>query len=133
MAMRAFVLAAALLAGACTPPTVYRPAPEGSYTKLVSSLQIETGTILVPTAFVTQEFFPATRGAPLLGRLFMDGDRSSSTPVIVLSHRLWQRTFGGDRAIIGRAVRFDNRSAVIVGVMPERFEIPAGVDAWAPR
>jgi hypothetical protein len=78
-------------------------------------------------------FFPATRGAPLLGRLFfVDGD-GAGAPVVVLSSRLWETTFGKDPAIIGRAVRLDGRRTVIVGVMPDQFQIPAGTDVWTPQ
>jgi hypothetical protein len=128
------VVAAVLFAAACRPPAIYQPAPEGSFTKADAALEIDNVTFTVHTAAVTPAFFPATHGAPLLGRLFLDGDRAGTgTPVVVLSSPLWQKRFGGDRAVIGRTVHLDGHGAVIVGVMPERFEIPGGTDIWTPQ
>jgi hypothetical protein len=128
----AFLGAAALLAVSCSPTSPYRPAPDGSFTQSDAGFEIANVTTTVHTAAVTPAFFPATRGAPLLGRLFVDGD-GAGAPVVVLSSRLWETAFGKDPAIIGRAVRLDGRRTVIVGVMPDQFQIPAGTDVWTPQ
>src|SRR5438874_273283 len=54
---------------------------------------------------VSPEFFGVWNLRPLLGRTFTadEGD------VIVISHRFWQRQFGGDPVVIGRTVRFRER------------------------
>jgi putative ABC transport system permease protein len=41
-----------------------------------------------------------------------------------LSHQLWQRRFGGDRAIIGKSVTLDRQQFQVIGVMPPRFTFP---------
>ena len=51
---------------------------------------------------------------------------------IVISHALWQRRFGSDPGVIGRAVQVDAVRYEVVGVMPRGFEFPQGTDAWAP-
>src|SRR5262245_330836 len=68
------------------------------------------------------EFFPALKISPLLGRLFTpDDDRPNAAPVVVLTHRLWQRRFGEDRNIIGKKIELDARSFEIIGVLPQGF------------
>jgi predicted permease len=42
-------------------------------------------------------------------------------PVVVISHGLWQRTFGGDPNIVGRQVALNGQQFTIVGVTPPEF------------
>jgi predicted permease len=59
------------------------------------------------------------------GRLLHDGDdRPDAAPVVVLSHRLWQRRYGGRPEIIGRAVRINAESFVVAGVLPAVWPLP---------
>jgi putative ABC transport system permease protein len=68
------------------------------------------------------EFFPTLKVSPLLGRLFTpDDDRPNAAPVVVLSHRLWQRRFGEDPNIIGKKIELDARPFEVIGVMPQGF------------
>src|SRR6266496_1566876 len=54
---------------------------------------------------VTPEFFGLWNLRPLLGRAFTaDEGQPDKDDMLVISHRLWQRQFGGDPAIIGRTV-----------------------------
>ena len=72
---------------------------------------------------------------PILGRLFAasETDVGPPTPVIVISHRLWQRRFASRSDIVGHTARLDRVNLTIVGVMPEGFHYPnAGVDYWIP-
>ena len=41
----------------------------------------------------------------------------------MLSYGYWQRRFGGDRSVIGRAIQIDSQSREIVGVMPRGFRL----------
>ena len=49
--------------------------------------------------------------------------RRREDDIVVLSHDVWQRTFGGDATIIGR-VLIDSASVVVVGVMSPGFWYP---------
>jgi len=71
---------------------------------------------------------------PSLGRDFLPGeDRPGKGQVAILSHGLWERRYGGDRAILGKAVTLDANPYVIVGVMPPGFAFPnATTDVWVP-
>src|SRR3989442_541795 len=84
---------------------------------------------------VTSDFFGLWNLRPLLGRTFIaDEVQSGKDDVLVISHRLWQRQFGGDPTIIGRAVRFLQRPMTVVGVMPPHFSFPRArfVEYWRP-
>src|SRR5687767_7486812 len=79
---------------------------------------------LVPGLATSAELFTVLGVAPALGTGFQTGqDVVGAEPVAVLSHGLWQE-LGGDRAIIGRTVRFDGVPRTIVGVMPPGFWFP---------
>jgi putative ABC transport system permease protein len=82
---------------------------------------------------VTAELFDVLGTRPALGRAFLpEDDRPGAEPVVVLSHALWQRRFGGDPKVVGRALTVDSRTHIITGVMPEGFRFPRdGVaDLW---
>src|SRR5262249_31334763 len=72
---------------------------------------------------------------PILGRMFLPVEDEPGHRVVILSHALWQRQFGGDRAIIGRSVVLDGQQFEVVGVMPERFTFPItsnSPELWIP-
>jgi predicted permease len=85
---------------------------------------------------VTPRFFDGLGVQPLEGRtLHADDDRPSGNPPVVLSHRLWQRRFGGDREVIGRSLAVNGRYFTIVGIMPEPFHgltADTSADLWMP-
>ncbi|HKW50054.1 MAG TPA: ABC transporter permease [Gemmatimonadaceae bacterium] len=69
------------------------------------------------------------------GRLFLPEDGRKGAPtVIVLSHAAWERYFGGDPAVLGRALvlPYTEEQARIVGVAPAGFAYPAGTEMWLP-
>jgi predicted permease len=55
---------------------------------------------------------------PVVGRTLIEQDRE---PVAVISHRYWQRRFGADPSVVGRALEMQGRSFTIVGVTPPEF------------
>jgi predicted permease len=75
--------------------------------------------------FVTGRFFDTLGVHPMLGRTFTpDDDRrggGTDGPVAVLSYGFWQREFGGDRAVLGKAIALDGHSFTIIGVTPPEF------------
>jgi putative ABC transport system permease protein len=88
---------------------------------------------VVPSALVTDEFFQNLRVQPLLGRAFAPEEfEGVGARVVVLSHRLWQRRFGGDAGVIGKQLAVEQGSLTVVGVMPPDFKLPASAEAWTP-
>jgi putative ABC transport system permease protein len=69
-----------------------------------------------------------------LGRNFLAREEvpSGQEDVAILSHRLWQRRFGGRPQALGQVIRLDGRPFRVVGVMPADSALPAEVDVFAP-
>ncbi len=89
--------------------------------------------VLVESSKVTGRFFSALAITPELGRgLDESDDRPEAPKVAVLSHRLWRERFDSDPGIIGRVITLTGEPHVVVGVMPQVFEFPKGVDLWLP-
>jgi putative ABC transport system permease protein len=91
---------------------------------------------LANSALVTGNFFQVLGVQAALGRPLMPGDdeRFAGRPVIVLSHRGWQKLFAGNPTVIGHSLLVNRLPYEIVGVMPEDFRglgiLPP--DYWAP-
>ena len=49
-----------------------------------------------------------------------------------MSHPLWQQRFGSDPSVVGRVISLDNEPHTVVGIMPPRFNYPAGSQLWSP-
>lgn len=82
---------------------------------------------------VTANLFRVLGVAPLVGREFSDDDAKPGAPATtMLSYSLWQSRYGGDRSIVGRAIRVDGRPATVIGVMPDGFSYPRNEDLWVP-
>src|SRR6266699_183115 len=88
---------------------------------------------------VTPDFFRIFEVRPFLGRGFVAEDATPGHDhVIVLSHQLWMRSFGGDPNIIGKSIRMAEGLMTVVGVMAPRFDFPRLADVrtimyWAPE
>ncbi|WP_263357221.1 ABC transporter permease [Acidicapsa ligni] len=80
----------------------------------------------VSMIMVTGNFFKALGVEPSLGRLFTaEESQKNARPVTLLSYPFWQRQFGADPNIIGRAISFGNTPVTVVGVLPENFDFGA--------
>ena len=76
----------------------------------------------VTTVTATQGALPALGVQASLGRWFSkEEDTPGGTRAAILSHGYWQRKFGGDREILGRAVVIDFIPHEVIGVMPPGF------------
>ncbi|MBL8209169.1 MAG: ABC transporter permease [Bryobacterales bacterium] len=86
---------------------------------------------------MSEEMFPLLGVAPLLGRTpAPEEHRAGRDKVAVLSHRLWQRRFGGDAGVVGRSYLLDGQPHRILGVMPEHFQFApfwvTEAEIWLP-
>ena len=90
----------------------------------------------VTTMAAGASLFSILGAAPVLGRSFTaEENEPGHEMVAILSYPLFVRRYGGDRGIIGRSIRLDDRSYAVVGVMPPEFEFSlgaGGVDVWTP-
>jgi putative ABC transport system permease protein len=68
-----------------------------------------------------------------LGRNFRpDEDRPGNNHVMILTHGLWQRRFGGDPNVVGRTVNVNGVARTVIGVMPPEVIFPIGAEILAP-
>lgn len=83
---------------------------------------------------VSANFFDVLGTRAVEGRTFLPAEDqpSGETGLVVLSHGLWRREFGGDPKVIGRQISIDNLPSVVIGVMPPDFRFPEEVDLWQP-
>lgn len=93
--------------------------------------------LTVRGAKVTPDLFAVLRARPLIGRTLGEQDRRAGPgSVVVISHGLWQRRFGGSMDVLGAAFPAAGPPLEIVGVMPEAFAFPLDsperADYWMP-
>ncbi len=83
-------------------------------------------------ARLTSNAFEFCGMAPLLGRYTTQADaKVGAPPVFVLSYKLWQSRFAGDRSILGKSYVLNGTPTTLVGIMPKRFTL-WGADLWMP-
>jgi putative ABC transport system permease protein len=72
---------------------------------------------------VSPSMFRTLGVEPMLGRTFTEAEDQVDqlAPVVVLSHRMWQRRYASDGNIVGKTIVLDRQPTTIIGVMPERF------------
>ncbi|HEV3057444.1 MAG TPA: ABC transporter permease [Vicinamibacterales bacterium] len=71
---------------------------------------------------VSGNFFSVLQVEPSLGRGFRDDeDRAGANAVALISHRLWERRFRSDPAVVGTPILLGTRAFTIIGVTPARF------------
>jgi predicted permease len=84
-------------------------------------------------AYISENFLRILGVAPVFGRDFTAADnRPGAEKVVLLSHQIWQREFGGAADVVGRSVRLNGKAATVVGVMPPGFSFPTNEQLWIP-
>ncbi len=72
---------------------------------------------------VAGNFLPFLGIRPALGRNFGEEETRDNAPsAVILTHGLWQRRFGGDPAVVGRALTLNDKPATVIGVLPASFD-----------
>jgi hypothetical protein len=100
------------------------------------SLAADDGARMAQAELVSGNYFETLRVRPFRGRFFdATADRDGTSPLAVLSHRLWQLRFGASDAVIGQSARVNGRPVIITGVTPPGFvgamQLVAA-DLWLP-
>src|SRR5262249_18761573 len=79
---------------------------------------------MLTVGVMTAEMFALLRVKPLLGRAFTAiEEQPGREQVVVLTHKLWQRRFGGDRGVVGRNIMLNGKDYSVIGVMDARFRL----------
>jgi putative ABC transport system permease protein len=88
----------------------------------------------LPARKVSANFWTVLGAQPLLGRVFTEDEDARGTRVVVISHGLWQRRFGGAPDALGRKIILNDSPWEVIGVMPREFYfMPArDIDLWMP-
>jgi predicted permease len=86
---------------------------------------------------VSGNYFSTLGLHPALGRFIRPEDavRPGAEPIVVLSYRFWQTRLAGSAAVVGQALRVNNRPLTIVGVAPSGFQgtvVALAFDLWLP-
>lgn len=102
------------------------------YTERNFTLDTEDGAVRASGASVTAGLFSLIDAGPALGRGLREDDAQDFgfESTVVISHSLWQRQYGGDPGIVGRAIRLNGRAIEVVGVMAPGFAFPERQDLW---
>jgi putative ABC transport system permease protein len=83
---------------------------------------------------VTPDLFPLLGIEPFLGRHFRadEAARPGLESVVMLTHGLWQRRYSADAAIVGKSIVVNDRSRVVVGVLPPGVRFPERDEIYTP-
>jgi len=99
------------------------------------SVKVGGRVLGVRGGIATPGVFRAFRVKPAAGRLFQEADMERGAEHVALaSHSFWQSQLEGSPGIVGRRVDIDAEPYVIVGVLPEGFELPnlESIGLWIP-
>jgi putative ABC transport system permease protein len=81
---------------------------------------------------VSAGYFPLLGVNAIVGHAFTAEEDAANTAAL-LGYGLWQRRFGGDPQVLGKAIELDKQAFTIVGVLPPGFRGQSGTaDVWLP-
>jgi predicted permease len=87
---------------------------------------------------VSANYFDVLKVKPILGRTFLPeegADKPGGFPVAVISYRMWQNRYRGDRNVLGKVIRLNRHQLTIIGVAPPEFRgttVGLVYDVWMP-
>jgi putative ABC transport system permease protein len=105
----------------------------GAYT--IATFNLAGGSVpeRVNGARVSAGLLPTLGVQPLYGRnLTAEEDREGGAKVVLLGHAVWQRQFGADPNVVGRAIRLDEQSYTVIGVLPPGLNFPSDKELFVP-
>jgi predicted permease len=84
-----------------------------------------SGAVSLSSVRATDNFFQVFGVQPILGRTFLPGEeKDGKNDIAVLSYEVWQKYFNGDRGVLNQAIKLDERTYTVIGVMPAGFRFP---------
>jgi putative ABC transport system permease protein len=89
------------------------------------------GTEQLLGAWVTPNTFTFLGIKPLLGREITQEDGKPSSPVFVMSYRLWTRLFNRDPNVLGATLNLNGTQRTLVAIMPQQFRF-GDCEIWMP-
>jgi putative ABC transport system permease protein len=106
----------------------------GIYNYGVSNVTGPEGPEQIPVSRMSDNMLELLGVQPVMGRGFLPGeDGPGAEPVVLLDHGLWERRYGADPSIVGRAIPMDGVMHTVIGVMPKDFNFPFNeIKTWIP-
>ena len=102
----------------------------------VNIIDAPTGAEMISSVASSPNLFTVLGVSPIIGRRFTPDEAISDHPnVLLLSYDIWQRSFAGDRDVLGKTVHFGATPYTVIGVMPRQFRYPLGdirAEVWVP-
>jgi predicted permease len=87
----------------------------------------------VRAAQASTAYFETLGVGPRMGRLFApEEERSRGPGALLMSERLWSRRFGSNPSMVGQVLRVNGEARTVVGILPERFDLPSKTELWLP-
>lgn len=88
----------------------------------------------IPGMLATHGFLSMLGMRPQIGRDFLpEEDRPGHNRVAILGYGLWQRRFGGDPNVLGRAIALDDQVYTVIGALPPNSGLRfRDTDVWTP-
>ncbi len=78
----------------------------------------------IPSQMATGNLLHLLGVQPHLGRALVESDdQPSSRAVALLGYGLWQRKYNGSPDAVGQAIRLNNQTYTIIGVLPKSYEL----------
>ncbi len=100
------------------------------------NIETESGPQLVFMNLVGPDFFRTLGRLPIMGRPFSpeEHEMDDAFPVAIISHGLWQRSFGSEPGIVGTEIVLNARRYTVIGVTDPVYRGPAGLlaDVFTP-
>ena len=85
----------------------------------------------VQAGIITGNYFEVMGLGAVVGRTFDAADDGpGAAPAMMLTHAYWQRSFGGDPSVVGKAFRINGRSATVIGVAEPAPSFPTENDVF---
>lgn len=83
---------------------------------------VENAARPLRSEYVDGHYFSTFGVGAFYGRVFTpDDDKPGSAPVIVLSHRAWQTTYGADPSVVGSSFVVEGHPFTVIGIAPAGF------------
>jgi predicted permease len=102
----------------------------------VNIIDAPAGAEMISSVTASPNLFTVLGVEPIIGRRFLPNETISDHPnVVLLSYDIWQRSFAGDRNVLGKTVHIGATPYTVIGVMPKHFRYPLGdtrTEVWVP-
>jgi predicted permease len=83
---------------------------------------VKAAAVPVRSEYVTGNYFSTLGVVAFGGRVFTaSDDKASAPPVAVISHHLWQTTYGADPSVVGSTFMIEGHPFSVIGVAPPGF------------